>query len=196
MFSRPGSTRDSACDVYSYDAVPDAEAQIDGLPVAALPAFAELMVFLELTPWAGTPYRADKPDGNMRSMPFGKRAEGMAVYVILEEQRRVVVVSVTWLELSGSVDRHHSRAAGVGPRVVHLPLPLTPTRQRAAPHFSIFDGHRVLAGGPSRGSHSRFSPPGDRFCYCCYGMVPPQRPDDREKTGKCGPGRLSAEVIG
>jgi hypothetical protein len=33
-------------------------------------------------------------------MPFGKRAEGMAVYVILEEQRRVVVVSVTWLELS------------------------------------------------------------------------------------------------
>ena len=32
-------------------------------------------------------------------MPLGKRAEGMAVYVILEEQRRVVVVSVTWLEL-------------------------------------------------------------------------------------------------
>ena len=40
-----------------------------------------------------------KPDGNMRVMPFGKRAEGMAIYVILEEQRRVVVVSVTWLEL-------------------------------------------------------------------------------------------------
>jgi hypothetical protein len=35
----------------------------------------------------------------MRTMPFGKRAEGMAVYVILEEWRRVVVVSVTWLEL-------------------------------------------------------------------------------------------------
>jgi hypothetical protein len=27
----------------------------------------------------------------MRIMPFGKRAEGMAVYVILEEQLRVVV---------------------------------------------------------------------------------------------------------
>ena len=35
----------------------------------------------------------------MRTMPFRKRAEGMAVYVILEEWRRVVVVSVTWLEL-------------------------------------------------------------------------------------------------
>lgn len=35
----------------------------------------------------------------MRTMPFGKRAEGMAVYVILEVQRKVVVVSVTWLEL-------------------------------------------------------------------------------------------------
>jgi len=50
MFSRPGSTSGSVCDVYSYDAVPDAEAQIDGLPASALPAFAELMAFLELTP--------------------------------------------------------------------------------------------------------------------------------------------------
>jgi hypothetical protein len=56
------------------------------------------MAFLELTPWAGAPCRADKPDGNMRTMPFGKRSEGMATYVILEQQRRVVVVSVTWME--------------------------------------------------------------------------------------------------
>jgi hypothetical protein len=81
--------------VYSYDAVPDATAQADGLPVPALSAYAELIAFLELTPWEGPPYREDKPDGDMRIMPFGKRAEGMAVYVILEEQRRVVVVSVT-----------------------------------------------------------------------------------------------------
>jgi hypothetical protein len=85
--------------VYSYDAVPDAVAQVDEFPVSALSAYAELIAFLELTPWEGAPYRDDKPDGNMRIMPFGKRAEGMAVYVILEEQRRVVVVSVTWLEL-------------------------------------------------------------------------------------------------
>jgi hypothetical protein len=84
--------------VYTYDAVPDAVAQVDELPVAALSAYSELIGFLELTPWEGAPYREDKPDGPMRTMPFGKRAEGMAVYVILDDQRRVVVVSVTWLE--------------------------------------------------------------------------------------------------
>jgi hypothetical protein len=84
--------------VYTYDAVPDAVAQVDELPVAALSEYAELIAFLELTPWEGAPYRQDKPDGAMRNMPFGKRSEGMAVYVILEDQRRVVVVSVTWLE--------------------------------------------------------------------------------------------------
>ena len=72
----------------------------------------------------------------MRTMPFGKRAEGMAVYVILDEQRRVVVVSVMWLELSGclsgareSADAeqawlrllHHSRAAVVGPYLIACP---------------------------------------------------------------------------
>ena len=84
--------------MYTYDAVPDAVAQVDEMPVAALAEYAELIAFLELTPWEGAPYRDDKPDGNMRIMPFGKRAEGMAVYVILEDERRVVVVSVTWLE--------------------------------------------------------------------------------------------------
>jgi hypothetical protein len=34
----------------------------------------------------------------MRAMPFGPNAEGMTVYVILEEQRRVVVVSVIWVD--------------------------------------------------------------------------------------------------
>jgi len=32
----------------------------------------------------------------MRTMPFGEGARGPAIYVILEEQRRVVAVSVTW----------------------------------------------------------------------------------------------------
>jgi len=82
--------------VYTYDAVPDAVAQVAELPVGALPAYAELIASLELTPWAGTPYRQDKPDGSMRVMSFGKQSEGMAVYVILEEQLRVVV-SVSWV---------------------------------------------------------------------------------------------------
>ncbi len=147
--------------MYSYDAVPDAVAQVTELPVHALTAYAELIAFLELTPWEGAPYREDKPEGNMRTMPFGKRAEGMAVYVILEEQRRVVVVSVTWLELSGCLSTHHHPAptgttAGrpSSARAVLLPLPLTSTSWRAVPPFPIFAGHRVLAGGPSHGSHS------------------------------------------
>jgi len=67
--------------VYTYDAVPDAVAQVDELPGPALSAYAGLIAFLDLTPWEGAPYREDTPDGPMRTMPLGKRAEGMAVYV-------------------------------------------------------------------------------------------------------------------
>ena len=58
--------------MYTYDAVPDAVAQVDQLPVSALSAYSELIAFLELTPWEGAPYREDKPDGPMRTMPFGQ----------------------------------------------------------------------------------------------------------------------------
>jgi hypothetical protein len=64
--------------------------------VRSLP-YAELVTFLELTPWEGHPYRDDKPDGNMRLMPFGPGSEGMVTYVVLEEERRVAVVNVTWV---------------------------------------------------------------------------------------------------
>jgi hypothetical protein len=33
----------------------------------------------------------------MRAFHFGKQSEGLVVYVILDDQRRVVVVSVTWI---------------------------------------------------------------------------------------------------
>ena len=83
--------------MYSYEILPEAREQVDGLPVDALPHYAELIAFLELTPWGGPSYREDKPGGNLRKMLFGQRAEGIAVYLILERERRVVVVSVTWL---------------------------------------------------------------------------------------------------
>jgi hypothetical protein len=85
-------------DVYSYEIVSEASGQVEGLPLSALTYYAELIAFLELTPWEGDPYRADNPDGNMRTMPFGKQAEGLAIYVILESQLRVVVLSVTWVD--------------------------------------------------------------------------------------------------
>lgn len=82
--------------VYSYEDTPAVSDQIDMLPQEALPFYAELITFLELSPWEGRSYRAEHPDGNLRSMPFGANAEGLAAYVTLEEQRRVVVVNVIW----------------------------------------------------------------------------------------------------
>lgn len=81
--------------MYRYEIVADARAQLDGLPTGALVYYAELISFLELTPWEGPPYRGDNPDSGMRRMIFGHH--GLAVYVILEQDRRVVVVSVTWV---------------------------------------------------------------------------------------------------
>jgi hypothetical protein len=83
--------------VYSYDILPEAREYVDGMPTAALSFYSELIGFMELTPWDGPAYRQDKPDANMRKMLFGRGGEGIAVYLILEEQRRVVVVSVTWV---------------------------------------------------------------------------------------------------
>lgn len=83
--------------MYSYEILPEARDQVDGFPIAALRFYAELIAFLELTPWDAPPYRDDNPDGNMRKILFGAKSEGIAVYLILEDQRRVVVVSVTWI---------------------------------------------------------------------------------------------------
>jgi len=84
--------------VYSYEILPEARDQVDGIPAVALPSYAELITFLELTPWAAPPYRDDNLTGNMRKIVFGQRGEGITVFLILEDQQRVIVVSVTWLE--------------------------------------------------------------------------------------------------
>ena len=83
--------------MYSYDVLPEVREYVDGMPAAALASYAELIGFMELTPWDASAYRQDKPDANMRKILFGPGSEGIAVYVILEEQRRVIVVSVTWV---------------------------------------------------------------------------------------------------
>lgn len=53
------------------------------LPAEALTCYAELLVFLELTPWTGAPYKDDEPEGAMRTQPFGPVGEGLAVYRFL-----------------------------------------------------------------------------------------------------------------
>jgi len=52
---------------------------------------------LELTPWTGDPLNREHPERNMRSMTFGPHGEGLMVYVILEDQRRVFPVKVMWV---------------------------------------------------------------------------------------------------
>lgn len=84
--------------MYTYDILGEARDQVDGLPSRALSFYADLIGFLELTPWDGPAYRDDNPEGNMRKMLFGPNDEGIAVYLILQHERRVVVLSVTWLE--------------------------------------------------------------------------------------------------
>jgi hypothetical protein len=81
--------------VYSVEWEQGAQVQAAALPREALSPLAELMALLEIAPWSGDPYRT-QADPGMLTPVFGKRAEGLAIYLILEDQRRVVVVRVVW----------------------------------------------------------------------------------------------------
>jgi hypothetical protein len=80
--------------VYEVDLAGSAVAQVAALPSEALAPYAELRVLLETAPWAGDPYRRDYPEGPVRSIAFGKA--GLAMYLILERQRRVEIFDVIW----------------------------------------------------------------------------------------------------
>ena len=84
--------------MYNYETVPDAQEQIDALPALALPYYAELITFMELTPWNGHSVNKKDPKSPMRTMPFGPRGEGLATYVIVQNPNRVVVVKVLWVD--------------------------------------------------------------------------------------------------
>ncbi|WP_214401067.1 hypothetical protein [Pseudonocardia lacus] len=72
--------------------------QVDALPAAALAAFAEARTMLEVAPWNGAPYHRGSPDSPMRALTFGPRSEGDIVYLVLEDQRRVDILVVLWLD--------------------------------------------------------------------------------------------------
>jgi hypothetical protein len=67
------------------------------LPASALASYAEVLSLLEVAPWSGRAYNRQRADGNMRVLSFGPDGEGFAVYLILEDQRRIVVLRVMWL---------------------------------------------------------------------------------------------------
>jgi hypothetical protein len=83
--------------VYSVETEAAALGEVAALPAGALPAYAELMSLLELAPWSGNPYNLQRPDANMRTHTFAKEGRGLAIYLILEAERRVVILRVLWI---------------------------------------------------------------------------------------------------
>ena len=84
--------------MYTVETDAQAQQQVDALPAEALAAYAELRVLLETSPWSGAPYNRDKPGGPLRVHTFGA-GRGLVVYLILDDQRRVDVLQVQWVEL-------------------------------------------------------------------------------------------------
>lgn len=82
--------------MYSVESEEQALEQVAALPAEALPYYAELMMVLETAPWSGEAYDRQRPDANMRTHVFGKHDQGLVIYLILDDQRRVVVLRVLW----------------------------------------------------------------------------------------------------
>lgn len=71
--------------------------QVNALPAEADELLAEAMTLLTHEPWYGDPYHRANPGGALRQLVFGL-GHGLIVYVILEQQERIVVERVLWLE--------------------------------------------------------------------------------------------------
>jgi len=71
--------------------------QVETLPADALPFYAELLALLQIAPWSGHAYNRERPEANMRTHTFGADGEGMVIYLVLEDQRRVSLLQVLWV---------------------------------------------------------------------------------------------------
>jgi hypothetical protein len=71
--------------------------QIHALPSHADEPLAEAMIVLAREPWYGRPAHRANPDGAVRQLVYGF-GNGLIVYLILEQQKLVVVERVLWLE--------------------------------------------------------------------------------------------------
>ncbi len=71
--------------------------QIATLPYEALSHYAQALGVLEVAPWNGDPYNFANPEGAMRAMIFGE-GRGKVIYLILEDQRRVDVLKIMWID--------------------------------------------------------------------------------------------------
>lgn len=84
--------------MYSVETEAVALGEVAAVPAGVLPAYAELMTLLELAPWSGSPYNLQRPEANMRTHTFAEDGRGLVIYMILEGERRVVVLRVLWIE--------------------------------------------------------------------------------------------------
>lgn len=73
----------------------DGEALLASLPVPALTALLEFMAAVALDPW-GVAGRSRGEGGNMPDVAFGPNGDGLASYLIIEDERRVWVTKVIW----------------------------------------------------------------------------------------------------
>lgn len=89
--------------MYDVEFTSEAAEQVAALPPIARARFDELVSLLEVAPWSATPYDREQPDANMRAHTFGtgpSAATGhrdIAFCLILDYQRRVVVLRVIWI---------------------------------------------------------------------------------------------------
>lgn len=82
---------------YQLDVDPLALAQVRALPPAGAAAASEAFAVLELVPERGEPLNADNPQGGLYQLPFGD-GRGLITYLLLEDQGRVDVLVVTWID--------------------------------------------------------------------------------------------------
>lgn len=80
----------------SYEISIDLRAHDDiaALPADALLPLAEVITFLQLTPWNTRPISPDNPSGPVRTVAFGDA--GMLTVLVLDSLQRVDVLTVSW----------------------------------------------------------------------------------------------------
>ncbi|RGA03450.1 hypothetical protein DI270_019010 [Microbispora triticiradicis] len=81
--------------MYKVDLDPGARQQVEALPTEAINPFLELRALLETHPWSGQRLNPDNPKANMLTHAFGRC--GLAVYLVLDEQREVHILRIDWL---------------------------------------------------------------------------------------------------
>ena len=82
---------------YTLDIDAPARAQISALPPTALTELVDAFEVLTLVPGRGAPWNARNPTGGVYQLMFGKD-RGLITYLVLEDQHRVDVLHVTWLD--------------------------------------------------------------------------------------------------